>query len=485
MTRIVGAPTATLAVATPAQAFVLAGLVRLGSRRPVLVLTPTGAAASQLAHDLEAFTDGEPGPGAGTEDAEGAAGAGIPAVELFPAWETLPFERVSPDVATMGRRLRLLWHLGGPDHPGTGPRIVVAPVKAVLQRLGPWRTAARPVVVARGDRIVVDDLVAELVGLGYRRESIVEHRGELAVRGGIVDVFPSTADEPVRIDLWGDEVDRLTTFDVADQRSTETLAAVELFGCRELVADPAMRARAAALVGSAPWGRQQWDRIAEGEQFDGMESWLPWLADEEELLCDLLADDALVVVVEPRRVRDRAGELLDEEAALADALASTWGLEAGEDAPRLHVPYDRLLARTAAPVVSLVPSADGPDLPQIESRGWEPILGDGTRMAQQVSTLVEGGYSVVLCSTTQGGAERLSGLLAGEGLSGAGGRCRGRPRHARSPHRRCIGRSRLRPARMPGGRPRRVGRDRAAAAAPHGPRQGPARRRLLRRPRPR
>ncbi len=177
-----------------------------------------------------------------------------------------------------------------------------------------------------------------------------------------------------------------------------------------------MRARAAALVGSAPWGRQQWDRIAEGEQFDGMESWLPWLAENEELLCDLLPDDALVVLVEPRRVRDRAGELLDEEAALADALASTWGLDAGEGAPRLHVPFDRLLTRTAAPVVSLVPSADGPDLPQIESRGWEPILGDGTRMAQQVSALVEGGYSVVLCSTTRGGAERLSGLLAGEGL---------------------------------------------------------------------
>ena len=61
--------------------------------------------------------------------------------------------------------------------------------------------------------------------MGYRRESIVEHRGELAVRGGIVDVFPSTADEPVRIDLWGDEVDRLTRFDVADQRSIDDLGA--------------------------------------------------------------------------------------------------------------------------------------------------------------------------------------------------------------------------------------------------------------------
>ncbi len=420
MTRVIGASNATLAVATPAQAFVLAGLIRLGARRPVLVVTPTVAAAEQLAHDLEAFT------GAGHRDPEGPGGSGDPEagagrVEVFPAWETLPFERVSPDIFTMGRRLRLLWQLGGPEGaatPGTrGPEVVVAPIKAVLQRLGPWRTASRPVVVAKGDRIDAEALTVRLVEMGYRRESLVEHRGELAVRGGIVDVFPSTADEPIRIDLWGDEVDRLTRFDVADQRSTDDLERVELFGCRELVADETMRKRAAELVGSAPWGRHQWDRLADGEQFDGMESWLPWLADSEELVTDLMGDDAVVVVVEPRRVRDRAGELLDEESALADALASTWGLDAGEGAPRLHVPFDRLLTDTSAGVVSLVPSAEGPDIPLVESRGWEPILGDGARLASQVSSLVNDGYSVVLCSSTPGGAERLAGILAAEGVT--------------------------------------------------------------------
>jgi transcription-repair coupling factor (superfamily II helicase) len=415
MARVIGASNATLAVATPAQAFALAGLVRLSSRRPVLVVTPTGAAADQLAHDLEAFTGG------GTVGPGDPTGGGPARVEVFPAWETLPFERVSPDVATMGRRLRLLWRLGsgaGAVPAGSGPPgIVVAPVKAVLQRLGPWRTAARPVVVAKGDRVAVDDLVSRLVAMGYRRESLVEHRGELAVRGGIVDVFPSTADDPIRIDLWGDEVDRLTRFDVADQRSIDDLAEVEVFGCRELVPDGAMRQRAAELVGAAPWGRHQWDRLADGDQFDGMESWLPWLTDTEELVTDLLDHHALVVLVEPRRVRDRAGELLDEESALADALATTWGLEAGAGAPRLHAPFDRLLADTAAGVVSLVPAAEGPDVPSVESRGWQPIMGDATALAAQVSTLVSEGYSVVLCSSTSGGAERLSGILAGEGVT--------------------------------------------------------------------
>ncbi len=421
LTRVVGAPTATLAVATPAQAFVLSGLIRLGSRRPVLVVTPTGVSADQLAHDLGALAElGDP------DNPDDPGG-----VDVFPAWETLPFERVSPDVSTMGKRLRLLWQLGG-GSADRGPQVVVAPIKAVLQRLGPWRSAARPVVVSHGDRIAVDGLVAQLVGMGYRRESLVEHRGELAVRGGIVDVFPSTADDPIRIDLWGDEVDRLTRFDVADQRSIDDLDSVELFGCRELVADGAMRGRAAGLVGSAPWGRHQWERIADGELFDGMESWLPWLTDGDELITDLLGDDAVVVMVEPRRVRDRAGELLDEESALADALASTWGLKAADGAadgpddetdaagtttPRLHVPYDRLLTLTSAAVISLVPTAEGPDIPAVESRGWEPILGDGAKLASQVTSLTGAGYSVVLCSSTTGGAERLAGILAEEGVT--------------------------------------------------------------------
>jgi transcription-repair coupling factor (superfamily II helicase) len=395
MARVIGASSATLAVSTPAQAFTLAGVVRLSSRRPVLVITPTGTAAEQLAHDLDVFSPER--------------------VALFPAWETLPFERVSPEVSTMGRRLQLLWQLAGePDD--QSPGVVVAPIKAVLQQLGPWRHAARPITIAKSDSLVVDDLVAQLVGMGYRRESLVEHRGELAIRGGIVDVFPSTDDEPVRIDLWGDEVDRLTRFDVADQRSTAAVEEVSLFGCRELVPDEDVRRVAASLVGSAPWGRHQWEQLSDGSLFDGMESWLPWLSPSEEIVTDLLPSTAVVIVVEPRRVRQRAEELADEESALADALAGTWGLEAGAGAPRLHVPFDRLLAKSDAAMLSLVPTAEGPEVPAIESRGWEPILGDGAKLAGQVRSLVDGGFTVALCAGSHTGADRLATILAEEGV---------------------------------------------------------------------
>ena len=253
-------------------------------------------------------------------------------VAVLPAWETLPFERVSPEVETMGRRLALLWGLThSQDDPALPPlpRVIVAPIRALLQRLGPHVQDAGPTTVRPGQQLSAEELLARLIAVGYRREHQVEHRGEMAVRGGIVDVFPSTADTPVRIDLWGDEVDRLTSFAINDQRSLNDLDLAVFFGCRELIPTAEVRSTAASLVTSQPWGAAHWERLAEGESFDGMESWLPYVHAEENLLPDLLPTGSQVVLVEPRRIRDRAVQLLDEEAALAETLAMTWGAADG------------------------------------------------------------------------------------------------------------------------------------------------------------
>jgi transcription-repair coupling factor (superfamily II helicase) len=418
---VIGLPDATLAVPRAAQAFVLAGLAGLSERRPILVVTATGVDAERLAGDLGCFLS----EGTGDADLEAAEGDLHGPVALLPAWETLPFERVSPEVGTMGRRLAVLWHLLG-DAP-TSPQVVVAPIRAVLQRLAPFDDAARPLVVTPGARLDAEETVARLVAAGYRREHQVEHRGELAVRGGIIDVFPSTADRPVRIDLFGDEVDRLTAFEVADQRSVGDLAAVTLFGCRELVDSPAIRARAAALMETEPWGRSQWERLAAGESFDGMESWLPWLHPEERILTDLLPPQAQVVLVEPRRLRDRAVELHTEEGALAESLAVTWsfvprpdaepGEEPHERIPRLHLGFERLLGQSPAGVLSLTPTPERPGAAAVTVRGFEPVAGDSTRLARQVNELVADGYSVTLCAGTAAGAQRLSDVLSQEGIS--------------------------------------------------------------------
>ncbi|MGH9150827.1 MAG: transcription-repair coupling factor, partial [Acidimicrobiales bacterium] len=395
LAAVAGRGTAVLAVPQPARAFTVAGLAILSDRHPLVVATPTTTDAERLAADLRAFL-------------------GDDQVDAFPAWETLPFERVSPSVETMGRRLRAMWRL---RNPARAPRVLVAPVKALVQRLGPHVEEAEPVVLAPGDRVDTDELVARLVGAGYRREYQVEHRGEVAVRGSIVDVFPSTADGPVRIDLWGDEVDRLTHFAVADQRSVADVERVEVFACRELLPTPEVRERAARLVGAEPWGREQWERLAEGLVFDGMESWLPWLTEGEHLLPDLVGPDAQVLLVEPRRMRDRAAELLDEEAALAGTLAGIWG--AGERAfPRLHLPFDRLLAHTTAPVWSVTGAAEGPGTPAVAATGWDPVVGDGSRLAKQLADLAADGFRVVVAADGEGSAARIASRLREEAVGG-------------------------------------------------------------------
>jgi transcription-repair coupling factor (superfamily II helicase) len=170
---------------------------------------------------------------------------------MFPAWETLPFERVSPSVETMGRRLEVLWRLRS-ENP---PKVVLGSVRALLQKLGPGATTLQPIIIKPGEEVDSEQLLAKLVHDGYRREEIVEHRGEVARRGSIIDVFPSTADTPIRIDLWGDEVERLTSFNVNDQRSTDDLVQAIIFPARELQLDEGVTERARALVGSEPWGQ--------------------------------------------------------------------------------------------------------------------------------------------------------------------------------------------------------------------------------------
>ena len=395
---VLGRSSAVLAVPEPARALVVAGLATLSSRRPIVVAVPTTGDADRLANDLRTYL-------------------GPDEVDTFPAWETLPFERVSPSVETMGRRLRTMWRLRDPER---APRVLVAPVRALVQRLGPHVEDVEPVVVRRGEQLDRDDLVGRLVGAGYRREEVVEHRGELAVRGSIVDVFPSTADRPVRIDLWGDEVDRLTEFSVADQRATDRLPSVEIFGCRELLPTDEVRARAARLVALEPWGREQWERLTEGQTFDGMESWLPWLVPGEHLLVDLVDQRALVLLVEPRRMRDRAADLLAEEADLAASLAKTWGAAAadGNEAfPRLHLPFDRLLAHTDAPAWTVTTAPEGPDVATVTSMGLAAAAGDPERVVRQLAGLAADGYRIIVAADSEGSAARLRELLHAHGLS--------------------------------------------------------------------
>ncbi|GAA4819517.1 transcription-repair coupling factor [Actinomycetospora corticicola] len=238
-------------------------------------------------------------------------------VAYLPSWETLPHERLSPRADTVGRRVDVLRRLA---HPGERPlRVVTTATRSLIQPLVPGLGDLEPVVLREGVEIELGDLAERLVGLAYARVEMVEKRGEFAVRGGIVDLFPPTADSPVRIEFWGDEVSEMRCFSVADQRSlpdgpharpTEVVAPP----CRELLLTPEVRERAAALHavhgGDAALG-ELLGKVAAGIPTEGMESLIPALLPGElRVLPEFLPDDGSVVVCHPERVARRAADLV-------------------------------------------------------------------------------------------------------------------------------------------------------------------------------
>jgi transcription-repair coupling factor (superfamily II helicase) len=320
----------------------------------------------------------------------------------------------------MGLRLRTLWRLRTAD---PSLSVIVAPARALVQRLGPQVEDVEPVRVAIGDQVDSLALIEQFVLSGYRREYQVEHRGEIAIRGSIIDVFPATADVPVRIDLWGDEVERLTEFSVADQRSTVDLQELSVFPARELLPSLEVRERAEQLLASQPWGREQWQRLADGEVFEGMEAWMAWLADSEHVLFDLVPDDGLILLADPRRLRDRAADIAAEERDLGESLSRTWGLkldsqeQGGDPLQRMHVEFNRVLQHTKAPVWSIAAVPDSPDSPAVTALAWPPAVGEAEALLHQLRQLIAEGYSVVVCADGEGSATRIDKLLSQHGLS--------------------------------------------------------------------
>jgi transcription-repair coupling factor (superfamily II helicase) len=287
-------------IAPPAlRPFAVAALAR---HRPVLAVTATGREAEDLATALGGLLGGG--------DRDGDAG-----VAVFPAWETLPHERLSPRSDTVGQRLAVLRRLAHPV-PGdsaAGPlKVIVAPVRAVLQPIVSGLGDLEPVRLRPGDDADLDDIVDRLVRSGYHRVDMVEKRGEVAVRGGLLDVFPPTEEHPLRLEFWGDTVEEIRWFKVADQRSLEVAGDGGLWAppCRELLLTPSVRAKAAALGDEHPALKEILDQLAEGVPMEGMEALAPVLADGMDLLLDHLPVRSSVFVCDPERVRGRAAELV-------------------------------------------------------------------------------------------------------------------------------------------------------------------------------
>ncbi len=355
-------------------------------REHVVVVTTTSAEADLLLESVRALW-----------------GSAIDVVS-WPAWDTHPLERVSPDTSVMAERAVLEWRIAQGDI----PRIIISPVRAIAQILSPEEPRA-PLRMTLGSSYDRDEFLRELVDLGYRRENLVEHRAEFAVRGGIVDVWPAQTNEPVRLDFFGDELDRLAAFDIANQRSTRELGEVLIAPAREWLPSLETRERAESRSGTFDWGQGIFGRIAQGDLFDGMEGWMSLFSPERRTLLDVLGDTTLVVV-EPSRVQSRLRELLEEERELANAVAATW--QADSEVPLLHRSYDEVFA--ARHLVELTSGVEYAETTHLLTS--PPVTqGDVTRMGAQVRAWPPNQRGVVLTSNAAA-VERMAEQLRGEGI---------------------------------------------------------------------
>ncbi|HYT29937.1 MAG TPA: CarD family transcriptional regulator, partial [Actinomycetota bacterium] len=364
--------------------------------------------AATLAHALEApVLAVAVDPRAADSLAAGAAAfLGPGRVVRFPAWESLPYEGISPGPQVAGRRAFAAHFL----RRARGPAVVVAPVLAAMHAVSPNLGAHDPPGLKPGATLPPDELADRLVSLGYERVDVVEHRGEFAVRGGIVDLFTSTARRPVRAEYLGDQIESLREFSASTQRSTGVVRRVDVHPCRELPVDAEVRRLAAE---AATRYRGQYasllDRLAEGLSFEGMEQAIPLIYGRLPLLADLLPQGGWVLVASARRTADRAARILEE----ADALAEASGWPAG------HVVHGLDAALGAKPRVDLSEFAEGGGadlrLADLEPAGAGADL--TRRVASEVAASRRAGARVVVAAEGRGSLDRSVEVLAAEGLA--------------------------------------------------------------------
>ncbi|WP_426998658.1 transcription-repair coupling factor [Pseudarthrobacter sp. N5] len=433
------------------------------------ISAPTGLRAvllAEMADGLSAFATGESGKGTAdggapavmapavvlavtatgreAEDLTAALRAYLPAdcVAEFPSWETLPHERLSPRSDTVGRRLSVLRRLAHPESSAGVPlRVIVAPVRAVVQPIVAGLGELAPVTLKIGQEIPFTEVVRSLADAAYARVDMVTHRGEFAVRGGILDVFPPTEDHPIRVEFFGDEVDQMRWFAVADQRSLASTGSAtggvkhptELHAppCREILITPSVMSRAATLKSQLPAAADMLEKIAGGIAVEGMESLAPVLVDAMVPFLGQLPAGSISVVIEPEKVRARAHDLAATNEEFLEAAWST--ASDGGTAPLdllsqasadLHSASFRSLTDTRSAALGhgvswwsitslatdeeLLPDVDVLNLHAREPRGYQ---GDVAEMLEFIGSHVRDQWRIVVVTEGPGPAQRLAELF--------------------------------------------------------------------------
>ena len=353
-------------------------------------------------------------------------------VLTFPAWDCLPYDRASPSLRVMAERIAALHRLQGKRD---RPQLVVTTANAASQRvLTPFRIRQLVATLAPGERIDRDRLAALLQANGYVRTDTVHDQGEYAVRGGIVDLFPSGEAQALRLDFFGDEIESVRSFDPADQRTTGRLDRFVLLPASEALLDEEsvkrFRSRYRERFGATATGDPLYQAISDGRRLAGMEHWLPLFEEKLATLFDHIGD---AMVVRDSGVAAAAEQRFE---SIADYWENRRRAEAAEPGSYRPLPKDSLYlsaeewtqANAAAPAHVATPFHEPASASVIEfgvdgPRDFAPERGSGANIYEAVTEHVEklrrDGRKAILASYSTGARERLAGLLKDHGLTGA------------------------------------------------------------------
>ena len=290
------------------------GFLAATSNTPLLIITTSTRHAEELSQEISSWI-------------------GKDLVVNFPAWETLPHERLSPKADTVTARFKALNKISDQK-----VRVIVCSVRALLQPIIANDLNTSIIKIQQGLNLQMQELMNQLIRFGFLRSDLVERRGDFAVRGGILDIFPADQDHPIRIDFFGDEIEELSYFSISDQRSLEKIKVeVSIYPCREMLIDEKLKQKARTLGKDFPEIKDLTEKICEGILFEGMESLAAGLVDDFKSITDYLSPSTQIWLIDEPRIKSRAIDLLETN---NEFLQAAWSTVAWSDSKKIEAPIE-------------------------------------------------------------------------------------------------------------------------------------------------
>ncbi len=391
------------------KAFLAAGIKRRHAR-PMLVITSNSLSAKMFKNDLSFFLSSEK-------------------ILYFPSGEILPYEVAAYSPELLAQRLTVLDSLSRGECP-----VVVCSIDAMFMKLIPPEVFKRCILsIQVGMSIELNELEKNLVYMGYERVNTVEGKGQFGVRGGIIDVYPYTADNPYRIELFGDEVDSIRVFDVMDQRSIDKIEEMKIPPANELVLNDEVRneGRLKILeelekrcesfegVGKIKEAQNLRDKITkqlaqleETLYFEGMELYISYFYHKLSTILDYFYESPLVILDEPRKIAESAESFLTENHETYKTLLSKGEILASQS--NIYYSFNELMDILSSHQhlqFALLPQSSElfePDrIVSVSAKTMHAFHGKLDLLLEEVKSLKQNGYCIIILSGTTERGERL------------------------------------------------------------------------------